>query len=501
MMRVVVLGAGPGGYVAALRTAQLGAEVTVVERGAVGGVCLNRGCIPTKTLLAAVNALRSVREVERYGVSASEPQADWLGMLAVKERVVANLRKGVEHLLKKNKVKLVSGFARFRSRREVEVEGPDRAGHLIEADRVIIATGSSPQPLPAMIRAASSLPRACRGVNERSNLEPARPALPSDPDSDQCQDDCSAPAVAPYLLTSDECLELRAVPASLMIIGGGAIGVEFAYIFAGLGAQVTLVEMMPRILPAEDGDVSEELARELRRLKIRVMTDCRLEGIVSAGTGSFQTRLSSGDTASVSAVLVAVGRRPNSADLNLDAAGVHVDALGRVTVNEKMETSAAGIYAIGDVAGGMLLAHKASAEGIVAAENAFGANSRIDYNSVPRCIFTEPQSAAVGLTEEEAKTKGLQYRVGKVPFRAIGKAHAVQKTAGFAKIIAEQPGGRLLGAHMVGHGVAEMIHEVALALRLGLDVSAISSTVHAHPTLSEAIYESALAAQGRALHV
>jgi dihydrolipoamide dehydrogenase len=472
--RVLILGAGPGGYVAALRAAHLGATVTLVERGAVGGVCLNHGCIPTKALLASVSALRTSREAEKYGVHVGESRADWGEMLAMKERVVGNLRKGVEHLLKKNGIRLVEGSARFLSECETEVTTQCGTKQLVNADRVIIATGSSPVPLQVPIRGFEG------GAGAASRSEGGG---------------------APRFLTSDKCLELRSIPSSMLVIGGGAIGLEFSYIFACLGTHVTIVEMMPRILPAEDHDVSEEMARELRRLKVNVLVNCRLEEVESTDSGLLHARLSSSETVTVSTVLTAVGRRPNSAELNLQAAGIQVGASGWVTVNERMETSAAGVFAIGDVTGGILLAHKASAEGIVAAENAVGGDSRMNYDSIPRCIFTDPQTAAVGLTEEEAKTKGLRYKVGKVPLRALGKAHAVQKTAGFVKVIAEGHSNRLLGAHMVGHGVSEMIHEVALAIRLGLDASAISSTVHAHPTLSEAICEAALAVEWRALYL
>lgn len=476
-MRVVIIGAGPGGYVAALRAAQMGANVTLVERGALGGVCLNHGCIPTKTLLASVNALRTAREAEKYGVHTGESRADWASMLAIKERVVTNLRKGIGHLLKKSGVNVIEGVARFRSARTVETHNEKGEERLLEADRVIIATGSSPISLRIPVHGLQ---------NGDMNAGSSAAGLPA--------------SSAPRLLTSTECLELPRLPATILFVGGGAVGVEFAFIFAALGAQVTIVETLPRILPAEDGEVAEEVTRELRRLKIKVLTDCRLTEVQAVGPEMLRARLSSGESLTFQAIVSAVGRRPNSAELNLDAAGVGVAPAGNIIVTDRMETSTPGIYAIGDVVGGMLLAHKASAEGVVAAENATGGDSRMSYNAIPRCIFTEPQVAAVGLTEEDAKAKGLRYKVGKAPFRAIGKAHAIQKTTGFVKIIAEERGERVLGVHMVGHGVSEMIHEAALVVRLGLDVSAISSTVHAHPTLGEAVYEAALAVQRRSLH-
>jgi len=455
---IAVVGAGPGGYVAALRAAQLGAKVVVVEKDEVGGVCLNRGCIPTKTLLRTAEILRLAREAAKYGVLVGEVSLDWKAAQKRKDVVVRRLTGGVKFLLDKAGVQLLIGTARFASPSMLEVataEGVEQ----VEARNYVIATGSRPASLPI-------------------------PGL----------DD-------PSILSSDAALALESLPSSLLVIGGGPIGVEFATLFAACGVQVTLVELLPRLLPTLDADLGAEVERTLKKSKVKVYTNSKVSK-VETRNGKHVVTVSDGQesTLEVDKVLLAVGRRPNVEDLGLESAGVHVEKNG-INVDEHMRTNVPHIYAVGDVTGGILLAHVAMKEGVAAVENALGHESVMNYAAVPSCVFSQPEVATVGLSEEQALEQGYSIQVGKFPFRANGKALAQGEQDGLVKIVADSQYGQILGVHIVGPHASDLIQEGTLALTLESTLDELDATIHPHPTLSEALAEAALAAKGSALHV
>jgi dihydrolipoamide dehydrogenase len=456
---LIVIGGGPGGYVAALRAAQLGARVTLVEAEHVGGVCLNEGCIPTKALLWSAEVYRLVAEAERYGVRAGSPQIDWPAMQARKAEVVGKLVGGVRMLLERAGVELVEGRARFTGAQSLTVAsaGGERT---LSAPHVVVATGSSPMPLP----------------------------IPG--------------ADLPGVLDSTGALALEALPASLLIVGGGAVGIEFATLFATLGSKVTLVEMLPRLAPLADADVGEALRTALLLQGARVHVNTRIAAI-EAGQEGLRARLQGpqGET-SVEAekVLLAAGRRACVEGLGLEVAGVRYDRQG-IQVDERMATSIPHIYAVGDAVGGTMLAHVAMHQGVVAAENALGQEARMRYNAVPSCIFSRPEAASVGLTEEAAREQGYDVRVGRFPFNGNGKAIAQGEIEGFVKVVAEARYGALLGLHIVGPHASDLVLEGALGLTLETTLDELAATIHPHPTLGEALAEASLAALGRALHL
>ncbi len=457
MSKIIIIGAGPGGYVAAIRAAQLGAEVTVVEKGEVGGTCLNVGCIPTKTLLASVEVLSSIKEAAKFGIDVGEAVPDLARMMARKDKVVGQLRKGIEYLLKNKKVVLIKGSGKILEPGKVEVVKDDGSQETLPADKIIIATGS----------------------------ESAKPSL--------------FPFEGEKIITSKEALSLEKIPESLLIVGAGAIGVEFACIFAALGTAVTIVEMLPQILPTEDAEIARELEKQLRRKRIKIYTGTKIE-TVDSPQSTVRSTLSSGETIETEKMLVAVGRKLNSAGLGLEEMGIKMER-GRIVVNEKLETNVAGIYAIGDVVGGTLLAHKASSEGIVAAENASGQDSVMDYQAVPGCIFTRPEVASVGLSEQKAKEAGHEIKIGKFPFRALGKALALGQVEGMIKIVAEAESDEILGIHIIGPHATDLIAEGVLAIKTEITVEELGKAIHAHPTLAEGIMEAAHALHGKAIHL
>ena len=450
---IVVIGGGPGGYVAALRAAQLGKKTCLVERQELGGVCLNRGCIPTKTLAHAAEVYALARRGARFGVKAESLSLDFAAMQAHKNSVVERLRKGVAFLLKRAGVEVVAGTGRLAGRKKVEVALNSGGSETLEAEKIIIATGS----------------------------EPARPE--------------GVPFDGERVLTSDDALRLERLPESIFILGGGYIGCEFASIFAQLGCRVTVVEMLDRLLPSMDPDIGAEIAKALKKLRAKVHTATRMESLEATSDGVV-ARLSSGESVEAEAALVCVGRRLLSDDLGLDQAGVEVDE-GRIVIDDHCETTAAGIYAIGDVTGKMLLAHVASAQGIVAAEHAAGREARMDYRSIPAAVFTNPEVGSVGLGEAEA---GEGARVAKFPLQALGRAVAMDETAGFAKLVADAETGQVLGVHLVGPHASDVVAEAALAVRLEATVRELAATVHAHPTLPEALVEAAHAWLGEGIH-
>jgi len=457
--RIVVIGSGPGGYVAALRAAQLGAAVTLVEKGPIGGTCLNRGCIPTKALLASAEALARARSGDEYGFRVDgEVLPDLAGMMARKERVVTQVRDSVEFLLKKAGVKVVTGVGRLAPNGGVVVESESET-ETLEADKIIIATGSEPAALPMF--------------------------------------DFAQPSV----LTSTSALDLTKIPQSLLIVGAGAIGCEFASFFAELGTQITMVEMMPQMLPQEDARLAKQFQGVYRKRGIKVLLDTKVESILEYAADKVVAELSDGSEVTAEKVLVSVGRSPNSDGLGLQDAGVETDARGFIGVDEALQTSADGIYAIGDINGGMMLAHVASHEALVAADNCLGAQRERDLRYVPSCTYSHPEVASVGLTEKQAAEKGFEPVTGTYRFPALGKALAIGVGVGYVQLVADQKSHLLLGANMMGPHVTDLIHEIAVALQNGLTVKQVGGTIHAHPTLSEAVMEAAHDLHGESVHV
>lgn len=456
--RVVVIGGGPGGYVAAIRAAQLGAAVTVIEKDRVGGTCLNVGCIPTKVLLHSAELYTAMKnEGPNIGIFADNLRFDWTTIEKRKQDVVNHLVAGVEGLLKSNGVECVYGEGRLAAPTVVEA-----AGSTVEADAVVLATGSEPSipPIPGL------------DLND------------------------------PSIITSDGALSLDVLPKSIAIAGGGVIGVEFASVFASFGVSVTVVEMLPGILPNVDVEAAAILRRSLESKGVVFHTGARLESVTRNGSALvLDVAAASGPVKlAVDKLLVATGRRPRTRGLGLEAVGVEIRR-GRVTVNDRMETGVPGVYAIGDCASPIMLAHAASREGETAAENIMGHPAVMDYKTVPSAIYTSPALASVGLSEEAAVKTGAKVRVGRFPLAANGKSVLSGDADGMVKIVSEDRYGEVLGVHIVGGPAIEMIGEAGLALRLEATLEEIVSTVHAHPTVSEAIGEAALAAWGRAVHL
>lgn len=457
---VIVIGGGPGGYVAAIRAAQLGGKVALVEKGELGGVCLNRGCIPTKAMLAAADVYDTVvRRSTDFGVSVGEVSLDYAKILQRRDKIVKTLVSGVGFLMKRHNIQVFKGTACLLSKGEVDVSLNDGGKQTLRGRNIIIATGSAPATLPI-------------------------PGL----DGENVWD-------------SDGALGATQVPKSLVVIGGGYIGVEWSYMFRKFGCDVTIVELTSQILPQTDPEVADELRRFLEKEGIRILTDSTVKMIDHRDGKELVTVTSGGldQNIEVEKVLVAVGRRPVSDGLGLELAGVATER-GRVLVNDRMQTNVPGIYAIGDVVGGALLAHKASEEGVVAAENCMGRDSIMRYNAIPGCIYTTPEVATVGLTEEMAKAQGIEYKTGKFLFRPNGKALSIGETTGFAKFIVDVKYGEILGCHIIGPHATDLIHEVVVAMNAEATIESIAHSVHAHPTLSEVVREAALDVGGESIH-
>ncbi len=456
--KIIIIGAGPGGYVAGIRAAQLEADVTIIEENQIGGTCLNRGCIPTKSLLASTEALLLVRRASELGIEVGEAVPNFSRMMERKNRIVSGLRGGVDYLLKANKIKVIKGKASFLDSHKIHIE-TDTGTQKLEGEKIIIASGSKPGTLPFI--------------------------------------DFDHSAV----LTSEEALKLKKIPRSLLIVGAGVIGCEFASIFNPLGTKITMVEMMDQILPTEDKRVAQAMQQALQKRGISIFTKSKLEEIIEYREDGITARFDNGEEVTTEKILISVGREANTKGLGLENLLLRVDGKGNIIVNEKMETNLEGIYAIGDVVGGYLLAHVAFEEGIVAAENALGIDSKIDYTSVPNCIFTSPQIGTVGLTLDKAKEEEIEAKLARFPFAASGKAQAAGEKYGFLQLIVEEDSGRILGGQIIGPHAADLIHEIALAVRWGLTTEQVSSTIHAHPTLSEAIMEAAKKAEGKPIHL
>ena len=460
--QVIVIGGGPGGYVAAIRAAQLGKKVAVIERDRLGGVCLNWGCIPTKALLRNAEVLSLAQRGAEFGLQVLGLTADYR-IAQVRSRQIADrLTRGVAYLMRKNNITVLSGRARLRSVTQVEVQPPDDgAAQILEAEHVILATGSRERLLPGV------------------TLNGQR------------------------VWTSYEALQVEAAPESLIIIGAGAVGVEFATVFATYGTRVTLIEMLPTLVPLEDPEIAGVLTDVFHKRGMQILTDTTVEKIEASDQHVRVVVASPQGTQELwaAALLLAVGRVPNSEELGLETVGVAVER-GFVQVGSSQQTSIPNIYAIGDVAGPPLLAHKAMAEGVIAAEHLAGQDPKpLQRTNIPSCTYCSPQIASLGLTEQRARAVGREVKVGKFPFRASGRALAMAETEGFVKLVADAQFGEILGVHIVGPEATEMIAEVAALKTLEATLDELFLTVHAHPTLAEALLEAALAADGRALHL
>lgn len=457
---LVVVGAGPGGYVAAIRAAQLGLRTAVVEKDRPGGVCLNWGCIPSKAILTSAELYEDVKHGEQYGIKVSGLSFDYAQVIRRSREVAGRLAKGVEYLLKKNKIPLVRGAGRIEGGNRVVVEADGQDPQRLDTDRILLATGSRERTLPGL-------------------------------EVDGTQ-----------VITSFEALTDREIPESIVIVGGGAIGVEFAYVYRTFGSRVTVVEMEPQLLPGVDADVARELERAFEKKGIEVLTGTTYDRL-EKHPGRVEVRLNGGDgpkERTANKVLVAVGRAPLSDGLGLEDAGVGVER-GFIQVDARLRTANPAVSAIGDVNGPPLLAHAASEEGIAAVEFMAGQREKaVDPTRIPACIYCQPQVAVFGLSEEQARARGHEVKVGKFPFRALGKALASGHDEGLVKLVVDKEYGEILGCHIVGRGATDLIAEVGLARTLEATTAELTETVHAHPTLSEAILEAALAAEGRGIN-
>lgn len=458
---LIVVGSGPGGYVAAIRAAQLKMNVAVVEKAEPGGVCLNWGCIPTKSLLKSAKVYDYVKHAGDYGVSIDGKAFPDLGKMVERSRSVAEgMSRGVQFLFKKNKIELIKGYAKLGKKGMVEVTDDDGKKEY-NADHIILATGAR----------ASELPKV----------------------------KIDGKKVIGYR----EAMTLREKPGSMIVIGSGAIGSEFAHFYNSIGTEVTLVEFLPAVVPNEDKEVSRQLERSFKKAGMRVLTSSSVEEVDTSGEKCLASVKTKKGVEEIEAdiVLSAVGVKTNIEDLGLEEAGVKT-AKGKIMVDEYYRTNVEGVYAIGDIVHGPALAHVASAEGIICVEKIAGKEVEpLDYNNIPACTYTSPGVASVGYTEEEAKEKGYELRVGKFPFTASGKASAEGAKEGFVKLVFDAKYGELLGAHMIGSGVTEMISEIVVARKLETTAHEIIKAVHPHPTMSEAIMEAAAAAYDEVIHL
>ncbi|SHH24854.1 dihydrolipoyl dehydrogenase [Tepidibacter thalassicus] len=455
-MKIAVIGGGPGGYVAAIKAAMMGADVTLIEKNKVGGTCLNVGCIPTKALLACSELLMGIKEAKNYGINIDgEVKADFAAIMDRKDKIVNQLIKGIEFLFDKKGVKLVNGLGRLLDKNKIEVFKEDGSKEIIEADKIILATGSVP----------------------------------------------IVPPIFPYdgekVITSDEALNLCEIPKSMIIVGGGVIGCEFGQFFRTLGTEVTIVEMADQVLPFEDKDVAKQLQRAFKKDKIKLLTRNKIQSC-EIKEGKVVANLESGKSVEADIMLVSVGRKPYLENLGIEKLGIKLER-GKIVVNEKMETNIEGIYAIGDIVDSPFLAHVASKEGMIAVENALGKDKNINYTAIPRCVYTEPEVACVGLTEKQAQEKGIEYKVGQFEFRGLGKAQAIGKFQGFIKVLADKEG-KVIGASIVGPHATDLLSELTLAVHLGLTVEQVGDVIHPHPTLSEGLMEALHDVDDKCIH-
>jgi dihydrolipoamide dehydrogenase len=456
-----VIGAGPGGYVAAIRLAQLGKNVVVVERDRLGGTCLNYGCIPSKALIYAAGIVDRIREqAPDMGIKVSDPEIDMAKMISWKDGVVKKLTGGIGQLFKAHKIQTVYGTAKYKNRKQVEVSGADGT-HLVTSEASIIATGGRAFELP------------------------------------------NIPFDRVDVISSKEALELKEIPQRLLVIGGGIIGLEIGTFYMKLGAQVTVVEMMDQLLPGVDPELVAVIAKKLKKRGVKVHLKARARAVEKQKDGSLRAVIDTADgeiSIDCDKVLVAVGWRPTTEGLDLDKIGVVVTPRGFIGTDDALKTTAEGVWAIGDVVGGPLLAHKASKEGLIAAESISGKPTVRDWRAMPAAIFTDPEIATVGLTVAQAREQGYEVQVGRFPFSANGRALSTNEGEGYAQIVTDKASGLVLGMHVVGPEASNLIAEGALAIEMGAVVEDIALTVHTHPTLPETLMEAAEATLGHAIH-
>ncbi|MEP2705587.1 MAG: dihydrolipoyl dehydrogenase [Roseibium sp.] len=461
---LVVIGTGPGGYVCAIKAAQLGLKTAVVEkRPTLGGTCLNIGCIPSKAMLHASEMFEEAGHgFDKLGIKVAKPKLDLPTMMKHKTDVVDANVNGVAFLMKKNKIDVHTGTGKILSAGKVEVTGDDGKASVLDTKNIVIATGSEVMPLSGV------------EIDEKQ------------------------------IVSSTGALELDKVPGKMVVVGGGVIGLELGSVWNRLGSEVTVVEFMDKILGPMDGDVSKNFNRMLKKQGMKFKLSSKVTGVAKKGKGlSVSVEPAKGGDAEVieaDIVLVAIGRRPYSEGLGLETAGVALDERGRVQIDKHYKTNVDGIYAIGDVVAGPMLAHKAEDEGVALAEILSGQAGHVNYDVIPGVVYTQPEVASVGKTEEELKAAGIEYKSGKFNFSANGRARAMNATDGFAKVLADAKSDQVLGVHIVGFGAGEMIHEAAVLMEFGGSAEDLGRTCHAHPTMSEAVKEAAMAAFGKAIH-
>lgn len=458
---IIVLGSGPGGYVAAIRASQLGLKTAIIEREALGGICLNWGCIPTKALLKSANVFDYINHAKDYGISVGAPKVEFTGMVERSRGVADGMSKGVQFLMKKNKIDVIMGTGKLKSGRKVEVKDAEGKTTTYEAGNVIIATGARSRTLP--------------------NLQ---------------QD-------GKKIIGYREAMTLKEQPKKMVVVGSGAIGAEFAYFYNAIGTEVTIVEYMPNIVPVEDEEVGKQLERSYKKQGIKIMTNAEVTNVDTKGSGCKVTvKTKKGEEVlEADIVLSAVGVVANIENIGLEDLGIATDK-GKIVVNDYYETNIPGYYAIGDCVPGPALAHVASAEGIICVEKIAGQHVEpLDYGNIPGCTYCFPEVASVGMTEKAAKEAGYDIKVGKFPFSASGKASAAGHKDGFVKLIFDAKYGELLGGHMIGANVTEMIAEIVAIRKLETTGHELIKTVHPHPTMSEAVMEAAASAYGEVIHI
>jgi len=460
--QAVVIGGGPGGYVCAIRLAQLGFKTACIEsRGSLGGTCLNIGCIPSKSLLNLSEEFHKVKNLSNKGIEVGDIKLNLSKMMKNKDKAVTILTKGVEFLLKKNKVTYFKGTGSFKSKNEILIKDSEGKEKLIEADKIIIATGSEPVPLP--------------------NIE-----------FDE-----------KIILSSTGALNLNEVPKKMVVVGGGYIGLEMGSVWSRLGSEVHVIEFLDHITPGMDKEISNEFMKILKKQGITFHMQHKVEKITKDKSGAIiSTSDQSGNKKNFECdvVLISVGRRPNTRGLNLEKISIELDEKKRIKTDKKFQTNLDNIYAIGDVIAGPMLAHKAEDEGIAVAENIGGQSGHVNYDTIPGVVYTTPEVASIGKTEEQLKEKNVKYKIGKFSFMANSRAKAIDDTEGFVKILADEKTDKVLGAHLIGPHAGELIAEIGIAMEFGASSEDIARTCHAHPTFSEAVKEAALSVDKRAIH-
>jgi len=455
-MKITIIGAGPGGYEAAIMASKLGADVTVVEKNEVGGTCLNIGCIPTKSLLAASDVLTTSLEAEKFGVFNDKTFVDLKQIIERKDKVVSGLVKGIEFLFESNRINLVRGIGKLIDSKTVEVQLNDGSVEKLVSDKILLATGSAP---------------ICPEMFHYDGKK---------------------------VITSTEALALKTPPKSMIVVGGGVIGCELGQFFSRMGTRITIVEMADQILISEDVSVAKQLLRQFKREKIKVLT---ANGVadVNVQDSNVIVTLINGEILEAEMMLLSIGRSSYSKGLNLEELGIKVDTQGHIEVDDTLETSVKGIYAVGDLINTPFLAHVASKEGIIAAENMLGKNKTGVHKAIPRCVYTDPQVAVVGVTEREAQKSGIPYKMGSFDFRSLGKAQIIGKIQGQVKIIVDEKD-VVIGASIVGPEATDLLAELTIAVHLGLTAEVLGDVIHPHPTLSEAIMEALHDVHGKSIN-